>query len=707
MSPAIERTPSTLATPAAAAIAVLLGGLLAAWGAVTITLPRSVPEADASTAELLLVIPITAMSGVALLLVVLRPKNVVGWLIGAAVVSIDLLMLGTNYSYNALYGHGLPIELIVPLQYLSTLGWSFGFSTLLVIVPLVFPDGRLLSRRWAPLLYLTVVSALVGVVSTVFDPQPIGDQKQHVANPLGIAGAHDLMQFLSIVVFTALLVPLMVCGVVSLVVRYRRAGADLRQQLKWFIAGVAIGVLCMLVAFVTNFSPLGFVAVTVGFTALPIGIGIGVLKYRLYDIDLVINRAVVFGSMAVFITAAYLAIVAGIGSLVGSSSRANLFLSVVATAAVGIAFQPVFSRARRLANRLVYGKRATPYEALADLSERMVESQDNEDVLSRITRTVAEATGATRVEVWLRAASELRSAAVWPQGSSPSLPVSIASDDLHEIAGVDFVAAVRHQGELLGAVALQKRSGESLSPIEEKLVGQLAAQAGLILKNAGLTVALQARLEELQASRQRLVAAQDLERRKIERNLHDGAQQHLVALKVKLGLLETLTRQDPERAAQLAAQVKGDADEALQTLRDLARGIYPPLLADQGLVAALEAQVRKASLPVEMDSTGVNRYPQELEAAVYFCCLEALQNVAKYAGASRARVRLAAPDGHLEFEVEDDGTGFDPDSAPMGSGLQNMTDRISALGGFLTIRSTVAGGTTVTGSLPIPQPTKA
>ena len=698
-----RRNWSALATPGAVAMGVLCAVLLVAWVLVTATLPSSARVVDSSTVELMLVIPTVAMMIVAVLLVARRPENVVGWLIGAAVVSLELLTLGSNYTYNALYGGGLPSAPLVPLNYLETLGWSAGFPLLLVVVPLVFPDGRLLSRRWAPLLWLTGIYGVIAVLSSVLDPQLITDQHRNIANPLGIAGAHDLMQTVGMV-DTVPLVVLMVAGVVSLVVRYRRAGTELRQQLKWFIAAVVLGVASMVLAFATNFSTLGFAAVTVGFSALPIGIGIGVLKYRLYDIDVVISRAVLFGSMAVFITVVYVAIVVGIGSLVGSTGRFSVFLSVVATAIVGVAFQPVFGRARRVANRLVYGKRATPYEVLADLSDRMVETYGSEDVLSRVARTIAEATGATRVEVRLRAATELRSAAVWPAGDQPSPSIQVVGNDLPSIAGVDYAVAVRHQGELLGALTVKKRAGESLSPIEEKLVGHLAAQAGLVLKNVGLTSDLRARVEELRASRQRLVTAQDAERRRIERNLHDGAQQNLVALKVKLGLLEALTRKDPDKAAELAAQVKDDADEALQTLRDLARGIYPPLLAEQGLVAALTAQARKASVPVEVQANGLARYPQELEAAVYFCCLEALQNVAKYARASGAIVRLSAPDGKVEFEVEDDGTGFDPASTEMGSGLQNMTDRISALGGSLSVRSTVAGGTTVAGSLPILQP---
>ncbi len=271
-----------------------------------------------------------------------------------------------------------------------------------------------------------------------------------------------------------------------------------------------------------------------------------------------------------------------------------------------------------------------------------------------------------------------------------------------EIPGASRVVAVRHQDELLGALTVTKRQGEVLTPIEEKLLSDLGHQAGLVLKNVGLTADLQARLDDLRASRQRLVAAQDDERRRLERNLHDGAQQNLVAIKVKLGLVEALTDKDPRKARDLISSLKADTDEALETLRDLARGIYPPLLADRGLVVALESQARKATLPVTIDADGVARYPQETEAAVYFCVLEALQNVQKYAGAKSAVVRLREVARDLQFEVSDDGSGFDRESVLLGAGLTNMADRLDALGGELVIASEPGRFTRISGILPLP-----
>ena len=232
-----------------------------------------------------------------------------------------------------------------------------------------------------------------------------------------------------------------------------------------------------------------------------------------------------------------------------------------------------------------------------------------------------------------------------------------------------------------------------MNPSKEALVRDLAAQAGLVLRNVRL-------IEELRASRQRLVAAQDEERRKLERNIHDGVQQQLVALTVQLRLAEQLTERDPAKARELMASLQGRTNEALEDLRDLARGIYPPLLADKGLATALEAQGRKSPVPVTVRADGVTRYPQSVESAVYFSCLEALNNVAKYAEAQHVTITLARRDGSLAFAVTDDGRGFDTAVTAHGTGLQGIADRLDALGGTLRVESAAGEGTSLHGTVP-------
>ena len=425
-----------------------------------------------------------------------------------------------------------------------------------------------------------------------------------------------------------------------------------------------------------------------------------IFRYHLYDIDVVINKTLVYGSLAVFITGVYVAIVVGIGSLAQRGARPSLALSIAATAVVAVAFQPVREWVQRLANRLVYGRRATPYEILADFAGRMAGAYAAEDLLPRMARILAEGTGATRADVWLKSGDVFHDGAAWPPGAPPLPPARATAADVPAYPAADRILPVRYQGEVLGALSVSKRPGESLTPTEDRLLADLAAQVGLVLKNAGLREQLLARLEEIRASRQRLVAAQDSERRRIERNIHDGAQQQLVALAIKLSLTESMIGTDTDGERELLAELRQDAAGAVEDLRDLARGIYPPLLAGEGLVAALEAQARKAPVPTSVTADGVGRYPQEMEAAVYFCVLEALQNVAKYAGATRAEVRLAASGHDLRFEVTDDGAGFDPGSKAYGTGLQGMADRLHAHGGSLDVRSSPGAGTTIAGRLP-------
>jgi signal transduction histidine kinase len=312
-------------------------------------------------------------------------------------------------------------------------------------------------------------------------------------------------------------------------------------------------------------------------------------------------------------------------------------------------------------------------------------------VLPRMVRMLAQGTGATHAQVWLRVGDDVVPAASFPESNGSSATSSGSMVDRSELHGAFPVV---HQGTPIGTVTVEMTPSDPLTPPKQKLIEDFAAQAGHVLRNVQL-------VEELRASRVRLVAAQDHERRALERNIHDGAQQQLVALAVKTKLAMTVAQRDGAvRTAAALEDVRTGAQLALEELRDVARGIYPPLLADQGLGVALEAQARKSSLATTVDQDGVGRHPQQVEAAVYFCALEALQNASAHGRATRAAVRLHEDGGEIRFEVQDDGRGFDP-AATSGSGLQAMADRLDALGGSLTVRSAPGAGTTVIGRVPV------
>jgi signal transduction histidine kinase len=645
------------------------------------------------------------------ILAIRRPDNAVSWLMLGIGAAFGLGAFVGSYASYAIHGgvggHDLgAIALAIDQpMWVPIVGLPATFLILL------FPDGHLPSPRWRWFAWVLGISMVITFLAILFGPGPFEESTlTNAENPLGIEA---LRSVLSVAMVSLVMLPIGVIGsLVSLVQRFRRSTGIERLQLRWLVTAAATVAILYASALVlsinstwgTEATPawLGILQALaiVSFGLIPIAIGISVLRYHLFDIDLVINRALLLAGMVVFITLVYVAIVVGVGALVGSQSTP--VLSAVAAAVVALAFQPARRRAQRFADRLVYGKRATPYEVLSQFSDRLGNAYANEELLPRMARALAEGTGASRADVWVRVGDQLRAEAVWPQDADRPEPIIASANPEGSLSSSSMREPVRHRGELLGALSITKKPGESITATEEKLVRDLAAQAGLVMRNVALAEQLMDTIEELRASRQRLVTAQDERAKQLERNLHDGAQQQIVALTVKLRLLGQVMDRDVEKAKSMASDLQSDATDALEQLRDLARGIYPPLLADQGLVAALEAQARKASVPTEVRSEGIGRYPEDIEAAVYFCVLEALNNVAKYAEATRAEVSLAQDDGHLRFAVVDDGTGFDTTVTSYGTGVQGMADRLDAIGGALQVDSSRGEGTTIQGRIPTP-----
>ena len=659
-------------------------------------------------------------AGVGRLIASRRPGNAIGWLLCLTGLSLAASMLCEQYALR-----GLAVALgSLPAAQLA--GWLAGAAFVLTFAPLLFvvllfPDGRLPSRRWRPVLWMLVAVVLAWVAqllqagTTVTGGISNALSAAHVAyaNPFGVLPRHGWFSgFLQLVLFLAL--ASLVLVVASVFARRRGAGAELRQQLAWL---GYVGVLTVVVPgaliigdglFTHGRSGLlgGLfwgTLIIIPMVGIPLACAVAVLKYRLYDLDVVVKKTVVAGVVAAAFTVIYALVVVGVGAVTGRPGSSALTFTAAVLAAVVL--QPVRARAGLLADRLVYGRRASPYEVLSEFAGRIAGTYSTEEVLPAMARMLTEATGAQRAEVWLRSGAGEHLEAAWPAAALPApVPGPAASPTAAGPAappdGLTRAFAVEHHGERLGALRVSCSPREPLSPAGERLVRDVAAQAGLVLRNVGL-------IDDLRASRQRLVAAADEARRGLERNLHDGAQQQLVALRISLGLARQVVASSPGEAAELLAQTEHQAEGALQDLRELAHGIYPPLLADLGLGAALEAQARKAAIGVTVEAA-VGRYPQETEAAVYFCVLEALQNAAKYARASAARVTLSQDGQQLVFTVADDGAGFDPATTPMGTGLQGITDRLAALGGAAGISSAPGHGTQVTGRVPattrLPQP---
>lgn len=459
-------------------------------------------------------------------------------------------------------------------------------------------------------------------------------------------------------------------------------------------------------------------------------------------------RLLTAAAMVVFVVLVYAVVVLGGGALVGRTGTPSLWLSVLATAIVAIAFEPVRIRVKRLLSRLLHQDRTSPYQVLAHFPKTVTGAYPAEELPARMAKVLAEGTGTARAEVWLTVHGRLELAASWPpdptgashptgpnnsqDSADPADPRATATMAVSAhaataptlgldkpgavpvvvIEGQRHSLAVRERGELLGALTVVVSGGQHLTPVEERLFAGLAAQSGLMLRVAGLRAELEQQLaklecrtEELHRARRDLVTRQDAERQRLERNIHDGAQQEVIALLVNLRLAQTLLTRSPERGARLLSEQAAAAGATIDTLTELSRGLYPRLLTEAGPVAALNAAVASGPIPVDLTSSDVPRCQPDVEAAVYFSCLEAVQNATKHSGATHITIlirgRFAADGtGEVELTVTDDGQGFDT-TRRTGNGLLNICDRIECVQGSVSIASMTGRGSTIQARIPV------
>jgi signal transduction histidine kinase len=421
---------------------------------------------------------------------------------------------------------------------------------------------------------------------------------------------------------------------------------------------------------------------------LPGAIIYGILRHRLFDLDLVVRKSVAYGTASLLIAAAYAVIAATPGLMLGS--RVPVSLAVVVTIAAALAFQPLRRRLESAVSRRLFGDRVRQYQLLRNLGTTMEQTAELDELLPRLAHAVRDGIGASWVQVRL----------LDVDGSWLDEPVGVAGEVTGDsAAGVDLV----HAGEQVGRVDLGPKPG-GYAADDLELLATVAAQATTAVANVRLASQLKEGLEELSTSRVRLIAAQDAERRRIERDLHDGIQQEVVALIAGLRLARNRLSRDQLTAAELA-DLQDQAREMLRDLRELAHGIHPPVLSDNGLVAALESRATRFPISVQIladDGLRAERFSEDVEGTAYFVACESLTNVAKHAGTDGARVRLSHSGSRLCLVVEDDGLGFEPNGARSG-GLANIRDRVEALHGRLTIESRLDTGTSVRAELPAGQ----
>ena len=508
-----------------------------------------------------------------------------------------------------------------------------------------------------------------------------------------------------------------------------------RERMLWFGIGVTLALTVALAASVLHLlvgwpGPLGAVAAG-GTVMVPLGLLISESRRLAPHGGRGLVQVLAVLGFVMVVSAIYLVLVLGLGHAPKTTGdKEVLALSMVASGVAAVIFVPVRERFLESSTRFVYGTREAPDEVLRTFGSRLTRAIPMDELLLQLAESLRKTMTLTSAEVFTGAGEVLERTASVPDLGPGSIVVSPRERPVVTRAGVSGtawasiwlpsllagreteqirVAPVSHAGELLGLIVVERSSQASgFSEDDDRVLSDLARQVGLALHNSQLDTALQTTLDEvrkqadeLRASRARVVASGDAERRRIERNLHDGAQQHLVALAVNLRLARDIIVDDTDAGLEMLDQLAGEVQETIQEVRQLAHGIYPPLLVDSGLVEALRAAAGRNPLPVDLAAEGIGRYPSETEAAVYFCCLEGLQNAAKHAPDSHVELRLWEEAGGLLFTVTDDGPGFDPGRAQKGHGYVNMADRLGAIGGTVRWESEIGKGSVVRGSVPL------
>jgi len=594
------------------------------------------------------------------------PHNLIGWLLSIGQAGSGLGLAAGAYAYRVLVEHELgPATTGHVAAWVSHLfGAAYALPLMCALFMLV-PDGRLPSWRWRPVMAVVVASyALYAGVMLIAVP-PLAATVKLDQTPTGpVAQAFlDLSGFL---LFIALL-----AAAAALAVRLRRSTGQQRQQLRWIMASamlLAVGAV-LLAALQATVGPAqpwyAILPLYLGYASVPVCTGIAILRYRLYDIDVIISRAFMLAVLATFVTVGYVAVVVAIGAVLGTRVYGQFWPSLAALVLVALAFQPLRQRVLKVADRLVYGQRAAPYEALADFSRRLGRGPAPSELLPPLAEAVARGVGAAYARVSLDVPGAGGGVSVaWP-------------DEADRVP--DFEIEVRDRHESLGRIALTMPPGRGLLAAERRLLEDFAAQAGLAFRNLRLEAELRARVEqvgrqsaELAASRRRLLAAQDEERQRIAQIIQREVLTHLRPIPPAL---ESLDVTDDAVAGEILARLEAATDASLDVLREVTRGLFPLVLMRQGLAAALRSHFARTGLSevlrIAPPMEG-RRFEQRAETAAYFCSLAVMRDVVM-----PARLALTIEDGNLVLEM----TGGSPRPVRPVDERRAIVDRVEAVGG--------------------------
>lgn len=610
-----------------------------------------------------------------------RSRNPVGWIF----VAVGLLFALTSLAV-AVFVYGSTSSPIY--RWAVWFGsWIWIPATLLpaTFVLLLFPDGHLPSPRWRFVAWSAAFGLALVVLGVMFHPGPLASLGQEVANPFGISAAAPVLDLL-LTLSTVLLAVGVFGSLAALLVRFRRSAGIEREQIKWLV--YALGMFWFLSILTSLFdwlwpswaTDLSIVVTNLGILGITAAAAVAILRHRLYDIDLIINRTLVYTALTTGVAALYGLVVGGLGAVFQTNSHP--LLSLLATGLAAILVQPMRDGLQRLVNRLMYGERDDPYAVLAKLSHRLEGSLAPDATLPTVVETVAQALKLPYVAIALKQEGDFKTAASY----------GLARDELVQLPLV-------YQGETIGQLKLSTRSSdESFTTAEKRLLTDIARHIGIAARTVLLT-------QDLQRSREELVKSREEERRRLRRDLHDELGPQLASLKLNIDIAHTLVSRDPAAAETLLLDLRSKSQSAIADIRRLVYDLRPPALDEFGLIGAIQEYGRqiesKDGLSIQWEMPELLLpLPAAVEVAAYRIAMEALANIVRHSHGLSCQVSISIIDDYLQIEICDDGLGL-PQNLQSGVGLNSMRERAAELGGTCVIEALSQGGTRVLARLPL------